>query len=470
MRTRILLIAAISLSIAACTKETQSFSVQEGVFTATLDGHTPEVKTQLGSDLKSVVWRSGNKISVFAGDKHEQYVLTNESSGKAAGTFTGNPVSADTYYALYPYQAQAKVENGNIIATIPSAQTANKNNIGNDMNVAVACSNTSELSFKNVGTLIKFNITTKNVGEVILKGNKNEDLAGKVSIAWNNGDPEWTVVEGVKEISLKPYGNAVFETGTYHFVVLPQTFEEGITMTMKPYAYTTNNVILGTNMPADLVKAGGSELELIRSHIKPVGAVDQGLLKSYSDVKVNCLRGTANDCGIYFDFHTGRSFHGIGAHQYASNIEMLFVMGSQGIGFVAVSGSNASGWVNSINLNKFGTSTDSDLIGNWPTTKGLIEFRWLTKEELSDEGYDALETTIQVSKLCTGTLVKTYMTNKDKLEDYHLTNGRITEGTHEYLVFKATEVNDVYYGVMKFKNADFNGSTSHVLFDYKIGR
>ena len=351
MRTRILSIAAISLIIAACTKESPS-NVQQGVFTATLDGHTPEVKTQLGADLKSVVWRSGNKISVFAGDKHETYSLAAASSGKAAGTFTGNPVSADTYYALYPYQAQAKVENGNIIATIPSAQTANKNNIGNDMNVAVACSNTSELSFKNVGTLIKFNITTKNVGEVILKGNKNEDLAGKVSIAWNNGDPEWTVVEGVKEISLKPYGNAVFETGTYHFVVLPQTFEEGITMTMKPYAYTTNNVILGANMPSDLVKAGGSELELIRSHIKPVGAVDEGLLWEYTGVKVNCARGTAIDSGIYIDFHTGRTFHGIGSYTYAANIDMVFVKGNLGVGFVSVSGSNATSWINTTNLNK----------------------------------------------------------------------------------------------------------------------
>ena len=466
MKTRNMTLTIMCVvALMACNKENPAVP-SDGTFSAVLE--TPVVsKTQLGTDGKSVVWRANDEINIFAGEQNEKY--TTASSGTATATFTGNPVTADTYYALYPYDATAQIAAGKITATLPAAQTANKGNIGNKMNMAVACSNSSALSFKNVGGLIQFEIKTKNVGEVILRGNNNEDIAGKISIDWNDGNPTYTVVDGVKEISLKTYNNKAFEMGTYHFVVLPQTFERGITITMKPYSWATDAVVLKSNTPADLVKSGDSPLELTRSHIKPVGAVDEGLLWEYTGVKVNCARGTAIDSGIYIDFHTGRTFHGIGSYTYAANIDMVFVKGV-GVGFVSVSGSNATSWINTTNLNKLGTSTESDLLANWPTNKGAAKFRWLTSEELTDTQYEALVTTQQVKDLCTGTLVQTYFGNQNTLEAGQLSNERISAGTHKYLVLQAIEGGVTYYGVVKFSEEDHADATAHATFDYKLGR
>jgi len=186
---------------------------------------------------------------------------------------------------------------------------------------------------------------------------------------------------------------------------------------------------------------------------------------------VNCARGTAIDSGIYIDFHTGRTFHGIGSYTYAANIDMVFVKGNHGVGFVSVSGSNASSWVNAANLNKLGgTSTDSDL---WPgknITKGKSEFRWLSSEELTDAQYEALVTTQQVKDLCTGTLELTYFGTQNNLEVGQLSNERISAGTHKYLVLKALEGGVTYYGVIKFSEEDHADATAHATFNYKLGR
>ena len=448
-------------ALMACNKENPAVP-SDGTFSAVLE--TPVVsKTQLGTDGKSVVWRANDEINIFAGEQNEKY--TTASSGTATATFTGNPVTADTYYALYPYDATAQIADGKITATLPAAQTANKGNIGNKMNMAVACSNSSALSFKNVGGLIQFEIKTKNVGEVILRGNNNEDIAGKISIDWNGGNPTYTVVDGVKEISLKTYNNKAFEMGTYHFVVLPQTFERGITITMKPYSWATDAVVLKSNTPADLVKSGDSPLELTRSHIKPVGAVDEGLLWEYTGVTVNGIMGSFNTSGIYIDFNTGRTFSGIGAYAYCSEIDLMFINNSGSFGMTSINPSTATTLCSTTNLSKFGAPSDVDLIINW-NPRLITKFIWLS--DMTDAKYEALQVTGDTKPLYPTNAVDKYFswTNTDAV---FATSDRIAEGTNKFLAFKTfTSAEDNCYGVLRFTSID--KSTGTATFDYKLGR
>ena len=462
MKTRNMTLTIMcAIALMACNKENPRVP-SEGTFSATLE--TPVVvKTQLGTDGKSVVWRANDEINIFAGEKNEKY--TTASSGTTTATFTGNPVSADAYYALYPYDATAQLQDGKIIATLPAAQTANKNNLGNKMNVAVACSNTSALSFKNVGGLIQFEIKTKNVGEVVIKGNNNEYIAGKVSIDWNGGNPKYTVVEGKQEISLKPYGNKVFEMGKYHFVVLPQTFEKGITITMKPYSWATDAVVLKSNAPADLVKSGDSPLELTRSHIKPVGAVDEGLLWEYSGVTVNGIMGSVNTSGIYIDFNTGRTFSGIGASTYCGEIDLIFINNSGSFGMSSPSVSTATALCTNANLSKFGTPSEADLISKW-NPRLITKFIWLS--EMTDEQYEALKVTDDTKALYPSNPLDKYF-SWTATDAVFATSDRIAEGTNKFLAFKTfTAAEDNCYGVLRFTSIDKNTGTA--TFDYKIGR
>lgn len=462
MKTRNMTLTIMcAAALMACNKENPAVP-SDGTFSAVLE--TPVVsKTQLGADGESVVWRANDEINIFAGEQNEKY--TTASSGTATATFTGNPVTADTYYALYPYDATAQIADGKITATLPAAQTANKGNIGNKMNMAVACSNSSALSFKNVGGLIQFEIKTKNVGEVILRGNNNEDIAGKISIDWNGGNPTYTVVDGVKEISLKTYNNKAFEMGTYHFVVLPQTFEAGITITMKPYSWATDAVVLKSNTPADLVKSGDSPLELTRSHIKPVGAVDEGLLWKYTGVTVNGIMGSVNTSGIYIDFNTGRTFSGIGAYAYCSEIDLMFINNSGSFGMTSINPSTATALCSTANLSKFGAPSDVDLISNW-TTRLTTKFIWLS--DMTDEKYEALQVTGDTKPLYPTNAVDKYFawTNTDAV---FATSDRIAEGTNKFLAFKTyTSAEDNCYGVLRFTSID--KSTGTATFDYKLGR
>lgn len=462
MKTRNMIMTIMcAVAVMACTKENPT-TPSEGTFSATLE--TPvATRTQLGDDGVSVVWRANDEINIFAGNKNEKYTTT--SSGTTSASFTGNAVSADTYYALYPYSATAQINDGKITTTLPSAQTANKGNIGNKMNLAVACSNSSALEFKNVGALIKFEIKTRNVGEVILKGNNNEDIAGTVSIEWNEGSPVYTVVEGAKEISLKPYGNKVFEIGAYHFVVLPQTFEKGITITMKPYSWTTDDVVLKSNKPADVVKSGNSALELSRSHIKPVGAVDTGLLWEYTGVKVNGIMGSTNTSGIYIDFNTGRTFSGIGAYTYCGEIDLMFINNSGSFAMTSPSVATATALCTSANLGKFGTPEDKDLISSW-NPRLITKFIWLT--DMTDEKYEALKVTADTKALYPSNAVDKYF-SWTATDGVFATAERIEAGTNKFLAFKTfTNAEDNCYGVLRITSID--KSTGTATFDYKLGR
>ena len=461
MKTRNMTLTIMCVvALLACNKENPAVP-SDGTFSAVLE--TPVVsKTQLGTDGKSVVWRENDEINIFAADKNEKY--TTASSGTATATFTGNPVTADTYYALYPYDATAQIADGKITSTLPAAQTANKGNIGNKMNMAVACSNSSALSFKNVGGLIQFEIKTKNVGEVILRGNNNEDIAGKISIDWNDGNPTYTVVDGVKEISLKTYNNKAFEMGTYHFVVLPQTFERGITITMKPYSWATDAVVLKSNTPADLVKSGDSPLELTRSHIKPVGAVDEGLLWEYTGVTVNGIMGSVNTSGIYIDFNTGRTFSGIGAYAYCGEIDLMFINNSGSFGMSSPADGTATTLFNE-NHSKLGTASDADFISAW-SPRLTTRFSWLP--DMTDAKYEELQVTQDTKSLYPSSVVVKYF-NRDAAHADLATSDKIAAGTNKFLAFKTfTSAEDNCYGVLRFTSID--KSTGTATFDYKLGR
>lgn len=223
--------AAVAILAAGCAKETApEASVSEGVvFEASLS-ETIDAKAILipGKTSSKVQWEKGDQVGIYAGSAYYQY-----KADKSDASSTLSPVGASSlateYYAVYPYDAAATLAGGVITTTLPSEQTAALESFS--YHLAVAHSESLTLNFKNVCGLFVADVTEPGVvTKIEIKGNSNEDLAGKIAITVAD-TPSWRVVEGSKVVSISaPEGNTL-QVGPYYMAVLPQEFAAGVTVT-----------------------------------------------------------------------------------------------------------------------------------------------------------------------------------------------------------------------------------------------
>lgn len=475
-RGKISLIFALA-AICSCAREEMPVPVPDAMFTATFD---EAVRTKTFLEGNSIFWSEGDRINIFTDTANEEYSLVS-GAGTGKGGFNGNKVSGSEYFALYPYDADAVLSGGRIVTTFPAEQVAVENGIGEGTNLSVACSTTSALQFKNVGGLVKFQVTGENVGEVIISGNDNEVVAGSVTIDWNGGDPVCTPCgDQFRSISVKPaVSGSAFTPGVYYAAVLPTAFSKGISVTFKPLVGSAGGGVRYCNVPADLVKSGSGKMNLGRAHIQVIGDIDGGRLWSFTDVEMNALRGKADNKGIYIDLRTGRTFSPISAYRHGGDIQMCLVQSNvRALGFVSCSGANLTNFVNATNLAKFNTAyqtaSDADLVQNWPA-KGACNFVWLDSGEMNDEIYNSLTLTGEVMELCTkpllNTTVKDLGSSGTTTDLYQMTPAALADGSRKYLLFvtKSSGAED-YYGVIRFNSYSNDANYPKVWFDYKVGR
>lgn len=225
----------------SCTKEeitadTDSSSSVEKVkmeFKAGIDAMSRTVLTE----NNAVVWEENDAISLF--DSNNNKFTT--SAGGASVTFTGSAQnSLETYYALYPYDANATLFGSVITTTLPSEQTALAGSFANMLNPSVATSGSDKtLAFKNACALVKFTLqyTGNNaIKKVMFRGNGGEALAGTIHIDALSATPSATVEAEFAETEVTLSGEFTSEK-TYYFVTAPATLNNGLTLVF----YDENN-------------------------------------------------------------------------------------------------------------------------------------------------------------------------------------------------------------------------------------
>ena len=205
-----------------------------------------ETRTVLDSDHKSVLWSANDKINIFdIGNDSYEYT----ASGEGKTTDFINPNAAlqipenddELYFALYPYDENATSSDGKITTTLNNEYTVTKDGTFADgMNIAVAKSPTTNLSFKNVLSWLK--VASKgleNVVKIEFKGNNEEVLAGQIVIDYSGDEPVATIVEGTGQktmtVNVENFKESVQTPSsdrTYFYIpVLPQEFTKGFTLT-----------------------------------------------------------------------------------------------------------------------------------------------------------------------------------------------------------------------------------------------
>ena len=274
MRQKKLLFAAIValLAVAACSQESIKVSVKSnGLVEKTFS--SAFTKTALEGDGLSVVWSATDKINVFDETATcASYEAFTASASGGTTYFSGYVDSeAQEFYALYPYNSDATWDYSTktITTSLSHKQTAVKEGFQDMTNLSVAkISSDGKFIFQNVGTLLRFTISSSDVNAVVIKANNSEKLAGDVSIVIDaNGAPSIdTEAMGIawSKVQLLPDGET-FEPGTYNIVVLPFGLTDGLTVNVTK----TDGKIYSKAKKAAATGSAGRVFEL--------GVLDNGL-------------------------------------------------------------------------------------------------------------------------------------------------------------------------------------------------
>ena len=257
----LLLIASIYINT-SCGKEDkvegelelQATSGQ--VFYATTEGHTtqntpgsPNTKVYADENMQ-VLWNEDDRISVFNKTTYNyQYLFTGED-GDNYGSFEEIPVTGlisgnnlTNIYAVYPYSKSNKVNNAGtaITMTLPAEQTYKEHSFGIGANSMIAVTDNNFLAFKNVGGYLSLRLYGNNVSiaSISIKGNNNEKIAGKASIAVSTSTVPVTTMDNstTDEITLVcdppvQIGSTAENYTDFWFVIPPVTFSNGFTITV----------------------------------------------------------------------------------------------------------------------------------------------------------------------------------------------------------------------------------------------
>ena len=266
-----LFIGILVLSGISCTKEFEDKGNVEtpagaGVtFTAEIIAETPQttekqsaskVAWNEGSDVV-LHWSRNDEVAIYDGVKVLKGVNSAES-GAVARFADLDAETAEEYLAWHPYAEGLDFSSTTAISgVIPAVQYADKLSVP-----MVAKSSSTRLSFKNACGVLAFTLNEPGVTKVVLSGNGSEALAGKVSVNYTGANPSVTAVANTsKRVTLQNSDGSALTTGRkYYIAVLPQTLENGFTLSFA-----------GADFSFDI--SGENEADLNRSVRLNIGAV-----------------------------------------------------------------------------------------------------------------------------------------------------------------------------------------------------
>ena len=221
--------------VSACSEDELADNTQPSgkvpmEFYANTDAST---RTELTTE-NAVHWEANDAISLFdpKGDNNRFY--TTESGPSV--TFTGEATPADgTYYALYPYDANAQIEGTTITTTLPAEQDAREGSFAQGLNPSVATADaTNSLYFKNVCALVKFTLAesaTTTITKATLCGNNGEALAGALTIDAAVSTPIAMADTNFGQTVIELNGSLT-PGSTYYFVTAPVSLSKGLTLSL----------------------------------------------------------------------------------------------------------------------------------------------------------------------------------------------------------------------------------------------
>ena len=237
------MVAAVAIvTVASCAQEIDNPGQNSGkvIFTAYADG--AETKTVLGMNEET-----GKPLSMWKGEEWIQVVgkggnywmntqVGETPSASAMVYYNGNNGEfneKEGVFAVYPAGNEKYGKDGDLVTgvSVPTIQTAVAGSYDPNAAAAIAYTENNELKFKNVTSLIQFQVATEGVKSVTIAPNGTENLpriSGKCSVSADGTVIPWTTNEHESESYVELTTDSGFETGKdYYVAVFPCTMENG---------------------------------------------------------------------------------------------------------------------------------------------------------------------------------------------------------------------------------------------------
>ena len=190
-----------------------------------------------GEGVGTIYWSPADDISVFYGASTPVLYSSTNTAPETTAAFTSTAVIGSTELAstniwgLYPHDPSATCNGTSITTTLPATQYGVPGTFDDDLFITVAHSDNTNLHFYNVCGGIKFSLSRDDITSITFRGNNNEDIAGDISLTFEEGLPKATVTAGLKEVILTPKTGSTFANGeNYYLILLPGTLNDGFTM------------------------------------------------------------------------------------------------------------------------------------------------------------------------------------------------------------------------------------------------
>ena len=286
MKTRsnfILILAAVA--VIACSKESKVEFSNVQTFTATLE--TPTKTTLVAGDdgkLTKMEFKAGDAIGIFD-DNGKLYKFTTKEGGSSA-SFTGEVTTGSTtWYAVYPYREDAKLNSSKELATIlPEVQFAVKDNIPSNVSILIAsCSNEDKsLQFQHRAGYIKLNVPEGCVS-VTLETLTETPLSGGYCMQYSGDKASWSTRFRYNSVTLVAPDGGTMSAGDYYMAVLPISYTGDVLLTMR-----RNDGYISVKKATGL-KVGQGQIRPIT--VTPVWMEDDGLRLYTEEAGNQCYLG-----------------------------------------------------------------------------------------------------------------------------------------------------------------------------------
>ena len=313
----VLAIAGI-LALASCSSAEDFFTENLGdnnksvkmTFTASQENGSA-TRTAIGTEggKTKIHWSESDVIKVTNGTETNDFTLT-AGQGTTKATFNGEISESATYYAIYPNQNGVSFSGNKFSGVeLKAEQEAVEGSFDSKAAIMVAKSNGTNLPFKNV--VAYFKVTpTFDCSEIVVTAHKSTDaLAGTFDVAIDGeGTPSISnITNKSREVKLT---GTITANKDYYILLLPGTFENGFSVTLKPKDDTTKKYFKQKNSSFtlnrnDLWNLGKMEgaTEVSESKIPYITfTADEEQTFKYYDYSYQVNTGNGPDANKYLEY------------------------------------------------------------------------------------------------------------------------------------------------------------------------
>lgn len=192
-----------------------------------------KTKSSINDETLSITWDSGDEIDVFFNS--ESHMFSTTESGKSVSFTSLDDVTAPgpgTYmWGVYPHDSGNSFNGTSVTVTLPNEQEAFEDSFAPGLCIQIAKSEDFSMSFMNVCSFVRFSVAASDISRVTLSGNNGEIIAGQARVGMVTTPQVSEFLDGETQVVMNaPVGECFTPGKSYYFVVYPQDFSNGITI------------------------------------------------------------------------------------------------------------------------------------------------------------------------------------------------------------------------------------------------